>query len=168
MGGELPPLALRPIIRAEASGDSVWSVVVLKLFARTVTEILDVGAQVSFLGKSSCPIKWFGVRFGPFYPYGVPVLRWNEMARFDNVYQPVSWSTDVQAHLSQEKGKVSFTLVPSMVFLTKSPSEQASCFPPLQSLLRQHAELTTLKRRISFRCVSPASAVTFLYCLIFS
>lgn len=59
-GYELSPLALRPIIWVEANGNGVCSVVVPKRFARTEEEILDVGAQVSFLGKSSPPVGWFG------------------------------------------------------------------------------------------------------------
>lgn len=76
------PLAPRAIIWAEANGDGVCSVVVPKHFARTQAEILDIEAQVSFLGRSLSPVRWFGVSDGLFYPYDVPVLHLNEMVLF--------------------------------------------------------------------------------------
>lgn len=52
------------------------------------------------------------------------------MLLFDNLYQPVSWGSELQAHPFPGEGEnYNFTLVPSAVFLTRPPWEQVGCFP---------------------------------------
>jgi len=104
-------------------------------FARTVADILDVAAQVSLLGKSSPPVRWYGVRVGPFHPRGAPVLHLNEMVLFDNLYQASSWRSDLQAHPFPGEGEgFSFTLLPGVMFLTRPSLGATELLPALQSL----------------------------------
>lgn len=127
---------------ARGNGDSVCSVVVVKPFARFVAEILDIGAL--FMGKSSPPVRWFEVRVDPFYPYGALVLHLHEMVRFDNLYQPVSWRSDVQVHPFPGGGeRYSFTL-------GSKHSISDETFPRASELFLALQSLRALKRKISF------------------
>lgn len=92
-------------------------------------------------------------------------MRW---CFFDNLYQSVSWRSDLQAHPYPGEGEsCSFTLVPSVVFLTSPSLAQASCFPHCRACRVTGRAASAEGEDFFSRCISPVAAVTFSYYLIF-
>lgn len=48
-------------------------VVMAKIFAR-MRQKFRMFEHKTFWANSHVPVRWFGVRIGPFYPYGAPIL----------------------------------------------------------------------------------------------
>lgn len=80
----------------EANGDGVCFAHVLKALLRLRQKLSALEHKTFW--ANPCPKRWFGVRVGPFCPYETPVFHSNEMVLFDNLYQPVSWGSEVQVH----------------------------------------------------------------------
>lgn len=99
---------------------------------------------------NSPPVKWFEVKVDPFYPYGALILHLHEMVCFHNLYQPVSWRSDVQVHpFPGERKSTVLLLLPSTAFLMRPSLEQVSCL--------LHCRACEHWRR--FLWVSPVAAV---------
>lgn len=89
------------------------------------------------------------------------------MVLFDNLYQPVSWRSDTQAHPCPGEGeKLVLLWYPSWCFWQDLPQSKRAASPIAEPAMLTCRTANTEEEDFFSLCVSPIAAVTFSNCLI--